>query len=90
MQATDASVPGCYHSDTLTSVHNLGMLLNGQGKVNLAEHFVCRALEGYERTLGRDHIATLTVANNLGMLLRDQGKLDLAESVRSARKKKIT
>ena len=39
------------HSDTLTSVNNLGFLLYAQGKLNEAEAMLRRALEGYERTL---------------------------------------
>ena len=41
--------------------------------------FLRRALEGYERTLGRDHPHTLLSVNNLGALLKAQGKLNLAE-----------
>ena len=40
------------HPHTLTSVNNLGQLLQDQGKFDLAEPFLRRALEGNERTLG--------------------------------------
>ena len=55
------------------------MLLQDQGKLAEAEQFCRRALEGKERTLGRDHPSTLTSVNNLGMLLKAQGKLAEAE-----------
>ena len=64
---------------TLTSANNLGMLLKDQGKLDLAEPFLCRSLEGCERTLGRDHPDTLASVNNMGALLVAQGKSSLAE-----------
>ena len=39
---------------------NLGGLLRAQGKLSLAEPYYRRALEGNERTLGRDHPNTLS------------------------------
>ena len=40
-----------------------------------------RALQGYEKALGPDHISTLGTVNNLGLLYRSQGKLDEAEKM---------
>ena len=40
-----------------------------------------RAMEGYEKALGRDHTSTLNTVNNLGILYRDQGRLTEAESM---------
>ena len=40
-----------------------------------------RALEGYEKTLRRDHISTLNTVNNLGTLYADQGKLGEVEKM---------
>ena len=40
-----------------------------------------RALEGYEKALGRDHTSTLNTVNNLGVLYKDQGRLTEAESL---------
>ena len=57
----------------------MGLLLKEQGKLSLAETHYRRALEGFERTLGRNHPNTLTLVGNLGSLLQAQGKLDLAE-----------
>ena len=43
-----------------------------------------RALAGYEKALGPDHISTLNTVNNLGTLYRDQGKLKEAEMYQRA------
>jgi len=67
------------HPNTLTTVHNLGNLLDQQNKLDEAEILYRRALEGSEKALGPDHPDTLTTLNNLGMLLKDQNKLDEAE-----------
>ena len=50
-----------------------------EGKLILAEPFLRRDFEGFERTLGRDHPVTLVSVDNLGSLLQAQGKLILAE-----------
>ncbi|KAG7415776.1 Nephrocystin-3 [Fusarium oxysporum f. sp. rapae] len=52
-----------------------------QGKLLEAEAMYKRALEGYEKALGQDHISTLNIINNLGVLYRDQGKLLEAEAM---------
>ena len=50
-----------------------------KGKFKEAETYWRRALEGFERTIRRDHPHTLVSVNNLGQLLKDQGKFVLAE-----------
>ena len=50
------------HFRTLTSVINLGVLLQDQGKLSLAEPFYRRALERNGRTQGRDQPDTLNSA----------------------------
>ena len=35
-----------------------------------------RALQGYEKALGRDHKSTLRTVDNLGRLYYDQGRLE--------------
>ncbi len=60
---------------TLRAVIDLGKVLKAIGKITLAEPYYRRALEGYERTLGSDHMLTLTAIGNMGNLLQDQGKL---------------
>jgi len=46
--------------DTLTSVSNLGSVLNGLGKYEEAEAMHQRALEGREKVLGPEDPDTLT------------------------------
>ena len=60
---------GREHPDTLTSVNNLGLVLDSQGKYEEAEAMHRRALEGYEKVLGREHPDTLTSVSNLGNVL---------------------
>jgi hypothetical protein len=40
-----------------------------------------RALAGYEKVLGSEHILVLQMVNNLGLLYWDQGKLTEAEAM---------
>ena len=40
-----------------------------------------RALDGYEKAWGPDHISTLNTVNNLGVLYNDQGKNSEAEKM---------
>ena len=65
--------------DWLKAIHNLGALLERQGKLDEAEPLLRKALEASRATLGDRHPHTLRSINNLGRLLKDQGKLDEAE-----------
>ena len=56
------------------AVNNMGFLLEAQGKLSLAEPFLRRALEGSERTLGRDHPHTLNSVDNSRILLEAMEK----------------
>ena len=62
------------HPETLAAVDTLGKLLHARGKLSLAEPFLRRAFEGFERTLGRDHPSTLASAINLRALLKAMEK----------------
>jgi len=62
-------VLGGDHPNTLSSVSNLGLLLQKQGKLEEAEVLYRRALEVRERVLGVDHPSTLNSRGNLGLLL---------------------
>ncbi|MFT5470759.1 MAG: tetratricopeptide (TPR) repeat protein, partial [Verrucomicrobiales bacterium] len=64
---------------TLTSVNNLGFLLQTRGDLDGAEPLFRRDLEASERVLGPEHPATLISVNNLGLLLQERGDLDGAE-----------
>ncbi|MBX3378402.1 MAG: serine/threonine protein kinase [Phycisphaeraceae bacterium] len=77
--ATRRRVLGEDHPDTLTSISNMGVLLQDQGKLDQAEPYYREALEKLRRVLGEEHPDTLTSINNMGSLLQSQGKLDQAE-----------
>ncbi|KAF2187603.1 putative kinesin, partial [Zopfia rhizophila CBS 207.26] len=74
-------VLGPEHPHTLTSVSNLGLVLERQGKYKEAEAMHQRALEGHEKVLGLEHPDTLTSVNNLGWVLESQGKYEEAEAM---------
>jgi len=40
-----------------------------------------RALQGYEKTRGEEHMSPLTMVNNLGVLYKEQGKTAEAEAM---------
>jgi len=63
---------GKEHSDTLTSVNNLALVLQYRGKYEAAEEMNWRALEGYEKGLGKEHPDTLTSVDCLAYLLHQQ------------------
>jgi tetratricopeptide (TPR) repeat protein len=67
--------------DTLTSINNLALVLQAQGKYEEAEKLNRRALEGREKELGVHHLNTLTSINNLASVLQDQGKYEEAEKL---------
>ena len=72
---------GDEHLHTLTSINNLGVLLNAQGKAGEAEPLYREALEVSRRKRGTEHPDTLISINNLGMVLKTQGKIDEAEAL---------
>jgi tetratricopeptide (TPR) repeat protein len=51
------------------------------GSYNIAEEMNHRALEGFEKALGKEHPNTLKSINNLALVLRDQGKYKQAEEM---------
>ncbi|OBT66186.1 hypothetical protein VE03_05134 [Pseudogymnoascus sp. 23342-1-I1] len=63
---------GIEHPDTLTSVSQLGSVLERQGKYEEAEAMHRRALEGNEKVLGVEHPDTLTSVSQLGLVLERQ------------------
>src|SRR5437763_424207 len=69
---------------TQTRLHQirfLAQLLRQQVQYNAAEQMYLRALAGYEKGLGPDHMLILFTINNLGDLYRDQSKLAEAEQM---------
>jgi tetratricopeptide (TPR) repeat protein len=68
------------HANTLTSMSNLALVLQDQGKYGEAEEMNRQALTGREKKLGVDHPNTLIVSN-LGLVLQDQRKYKQAEEM---------
>ncbi|KAI4219106.1 MAG: hypothetical protein L6R36_008560 [Xanthoria steineri] len=52
-----------------------------QGRYDEAEQMNRRALDGYEKVLGKEHSDTLTSVSNLALVLRHQSKYDEAEQM---------
>ena len=73
---------GDEHPDTLTSVHNMTVLLVAQGKADEAEAFSLEALEGRRKVLGDEHAETLDSMEEMGTVLKALGRFDEAEAIR--------
>ncbi|KAI9777432.1 MAG: hypothetical protein M1816_004722 [Peltula sp. TS41687] len=73
---------GKKHPHTLTSVNNLTVVMQYQGKYEAAEEMNRRALEGRERALGKEHPHTLKSVSNLASVLQHQGKYEAAWELR--------
>jgi len=67
--------------DTLTSVSQLGSVLESQGKYEEAEVMHRRALKRYEKVLGAEHPDTLTSVSNLASTFWSQKRLKEAEKL---------
>ena len=67
--ATREKVLGREHPDTLTSMNNLALVLNRQGKYEEAEAMHRQTLAMYEKVLGREHPDTLSSMNTLAGVL---------------------
>jgi eukaryotic-like serine/threonine-protein kinase len=69
------------HPDTMSSINDIGYLLQAQGKLAESEVYRKEGLEKRLRVLGREHPHTLQSMSNMGTLFRFQGKLDEAETL---------
>ena len=65
-------IHGDGHPDTLTSVNNMAILLQRQGRLDAAEVHFREALAGATSALGAAHATTCTFAASLEGLLRDK------------------
>ena len=72
---------GPEHPDTLRSMNNLAMVLDGQGKYEAAEAMHRQTLELREKVLGPEQLDTLRSMNNLAVVLEGQGKYEAAETM---------
>jgi tetratricopeptide (TPR) repeat protein len=77
----DACLQGKVFSDeeTLHALHNMGLLYRDQDKIEEAEAMYQRALTGYEKVWGPEHIRTLVTVFNLGIIYKGQGRKGEAE-----------
>ena len=66
---------------TLVIVKSLGSLYSHKGKLIESEQLIQRALKGYERSLGAEHIQTLEIFIQLGDLYIEQKRLLEAEKL---------
>jgi len=70
------------HPDTLTSVHNMTVLLVAEGRADEAEAFALEALEGRRSVLGEENAETLDSMEEMGTVLKELGRFDEAEAIR--------
>ena len=75
------AILGKQHPSTLTSMNNLALVLNSQGKYEEAEQMHRQTLALSESELGKKHPSTLTSMNNLARVLDRQGKYEEAEQM---------
>ena len=70
---------GDVHPDTLTSIADMGVVLQSLGRFDEAQKFHNEAYEGRKRVLGNHNIDTFTSAGSLGNYYRSMGRYDEAE-----------
>ncbi|RYP03604.1 hypothetical protein DL764_005034 [Monosporascus ibericus] len=75
------AVLGKKYPDTLTSMDDLPLVLNSQGKYDEAEQMYRQALALSKAVLGKKHSVILTSMDNLANVLDNQGKYDEAEQM---------
>ena len=74
-------VLGEEHPDTASSMNNLAIALQEQGKWQEAEEMHREVLEITRRDLGQEHRKTLASMNNLAIVLQEQGNWQEAEEM---------
>ena len=62
------------HRDTLTSMHNLALMYDEQGRLGEAEKLYVQAIEARKRVLGPEHRDTLISMYNLAIFWDKQGR----------------
>ena len=65
---------GRENPSTLSSMNNLALVLDSQGKYEEAEEIHRAILELKEKVLGRENPSTFDSMNNLALVFRRQGK----------------
>ena len=74
MLAEQEQALGVDHERTLCTVNEIGLHLRRQGKLKEAEEYCRRTVEGYERTLGRDHPGHAHVGQQPGFAAAQTGQ----------------
>ncbi|KAI7759632.1 hypothetical protein LZL87_014155 [Fusarium oxysporum] len=74
-------VLGKEHPDTLSSMNNLALALQGQGKYEEAEKRHREILEVSNKIFGKEDPSTLTSMNNMALALQGQGKYKEAKEI---------
>ncbi|KAF3150476.1 hypothetical protein TWF594_009120 [Orbilia oligospora] len=64
------------HPSTLSTIHNIAVVFDNQGKYD--EAMYKRALAGKEKVLGKDHPSTLDTVHNIAVIFDNQGRYDEA------------
>ncbi|MBL8886999.1 MAG: tetratricopeptide repeat protein [Phycisphaerales bacterium] len=77
--ATRRKLLGDDHFDTLTSINNMGILLQWWGKLSEAEPYLRECLERKRRVLGDDHKETVIAIANIGSQMIYLGRAAEAE-----------
>jgi tetratricopeptide (TPR) repeat protein len=75
---TDGNVDSRGREDHLL---HFGNMFAKQGQYNEAEKMYERALQGYEKAWGPEHLSTLDTVHNLGLLFAKLGRLDEAQGM---------
>lgn len=70
--------------EILSTLSLIMLMLRGQGKYVAAEKMGRRALDGWEKALGKEHPITLTSVDDVASVLQYQGKYEAAEMHRRA------
>ncbi|KAN0082027.1 hypothetical protein V8E54_003325 [Elaphomyces granulatus] len=68
------TVLGPEHPDTLTSMNNLALTYQKQGRWTAAEMLLVQVIEARKTVLGPEHPDTLTSMNNLALTYQKQGR----------------
>jgi tetratricopeptide (TPR) repeat protein len=76
---SEPSMAARRHSERTTlplssTVNNMGLVFDNQGEYGKALEWYQRALDGCEKTLGKDHPSTLDTVNNMGLVFDNQGE----------------
>lgn len=76
-----ARIAGEFDPDTLTTLMNMGKPLSWLGRIDESIDVLERALHGFEKTLGRDHVQVASTLGALADKYRSKGELEQARAL---------